>query len=236
MIKFCVFKWKPEGLNLLPSQQVVDYAAIGAGHVNKMRNMVARHLHAAHEFICITDDPAGLDDGIKIIPIWDDYADLGGCYRRLKFFSSEMRSLIGDRIVQCDIDTVITGDITPLIDNDEPLLLYRHPQHLCNGSMWVMDAGARSDVWENFQGPESIEAAKAEYGTDQGWLKHYLRDDLLSGKVRTFGRDDGVCDMRLDIMRENRGSLPDDCRMVTFSGPRDPSEYTVLQWVKDNWK
>jgi len=234
MIHFCVFKWKPEGLNLLPSQKVVDYAVIGADYVNKMKSMVSRHLHAEHEFICITDDNTGLFRGIKTIPIWDDCAELGGCYRRLKFFSDEMKTLIGDRIVQCDIDTIITGDITDIVTDPAPISFYKHSQHLCNGSMWVMDAGVRSDIWFNFH-DRSIEDSKNEIGTDQGWLKYYLKDDLISGKIKTFGSAEGVYDMRLDVMN-NGFELPEDCRMVTFGGPRDPSQFTHLEWVKENWR
>jgi len=236
VIKFCVFKWNPEGLDLLPSQKIVDYAAIGAGHVNRMRNMVDRHLHVEHEFICITDDPTGLDPGITIIPLWNDCADLGGCYRRLKFWSSDMKTLIGDRIVQCDIDTVITGDITHIVTRQEPVLLYKHPQHICNGGMWVMDAGCRSDVWDNFDPETSPELSKNEIGTDQGWLKYYLRDDLLSGKIKTFGRESGVMDMRIDILGNNGGELPADCCMVSFAGPRDPSQYPDVGWINEHWR
>ena len=45
MINFCVFKWKPEGKNILPSQKNVDYLAVGAAHVNKMFNMVHFYIY-----------------------------------------------------------------------------------------------------------------------------------------------------------------------------------------------
>ena len=197
--------------------------------------MVRRHLHVHHRFVCITDDPNGLEGEIDIIPLWDDCSELGGCYRRLKFFSDEMRGLIGDRIVQCDIDTIITGDLTPLIDRSEPIALYRHHEHLVNGGLWIMDAGVRSDVWENFDPGSSPQNSAHEIGTDQGWLKYYLGDDIRAGKIKTIGREEGIYDMRADIIMNNKGNLPEGARMVVFPGPRDPSNFTNLGWIKNNW-
>lgn len=235
LINFCVFKWKDEGKKLLPSQTNVDYDEIAANHVNIMYHMVKRNLHVPHRFICITDDPEGLDENIDIVPLWDDCKELGGCYKRLKFFSKKMKKLIGDRIVQCDIDTVITGDITPLINRPEPLILYRHHQHKVNGGLWIMDAGYRSDIWDFFDPKESPLRSSHEIGTDQGWLKYYLKSDLKHNKIKTISRPEGIYDMRTDILTKD-GKLPNGCRMVVFPGGRDPSQFTHLDWVKEHWR
>ena len=238
IVNFCMFKWRPEGLNLLPSQINVDYNKISTGHVNKMYNMVKRNLGIDNRIFCITDEPEGLDLRIEIIPIWDDAKEHGGCYKRLKFFSREMKKLIGNRIVQCDFDTIITGDITHLIDRKEPLILYKHHQHLVNGGLWIMDAGIRDDVWTEFNKDQlkAIAAKEKHIGTDQGWLKYYLSHDLKAGKIKTIGRAEGIYDMRTDIINSRQGKLPEDCCMVVFPGARDPSNFTHLDWVKEHWK
>jgi hypothetical protein len=231
-----VFKWKPDDLKLLPSQNHVDYNIVGSTHTNKFFRSLNNFVSTPFRKIAITDDQTGLDKDIEIIPMWNDVSKFGGCYKRLKFFSKEMKYLIGDRIVQCDIDTIITGDITDLIDNQHDLILYRHHQHLCNGGFWVMNSGVRHDVWENFiENPEkSIKDSCGEIGTDQGWLKYYLKSDLISGKIKTVSREDGIYDMRSDILKNNN-ILPKDCRMVTFGGPRDPSDFLDINWVKKYW-
>ncbi len=236
MINFCVFKWKDEGKKLLPSQTNVNYDLIASKHVNIMRKMVKRHLHVDHRFICITDDPTGLDSKVEVVKLWEDWKELGGCYKRLKFFSNEMKDLLGERIIQCDIDTVITDDITPFIDVPDTLVLYKHHQHLCNGGLWIMNAGCRADVWKNFDPHNYPKEALKEQGTDQGWLKYYLKKDLLVGKIKTVGRAEGIYDMRADILNARKGELPKDCRMVVFPGGRDPSNFPHLRWVKDNWR
>src|SRR4030095_16148363 len=39
--------------------------------VHTLRRMVAAHYAKPHRFVCVTDDPTGLD-GIETIPIWQD--------------------------------------------------------------------------------------------------------------------------------------------------------------------
>lgn len=87
-------KWKP------PFAFRTTYKA---EHVNVLRRMVARHYPHPHRFVCITDDAKGIDPGVEVIPVWDDYADIpppqGGynpsCYRRLRLFSREMEGFWG---------------------------------------------------------------------------------------------------------------------------------------------
>ncbi len=239
MINFCVFKWKPEGLNLIPSQEHLDYGKVASNHVNIMFNMVKRHLHIPHRFICITDDNKGLDSRIEAIPLWNDLAEMGGCYKRLKLFSKEMKTLIGDRIVQCDIDTVIVNDITPLIDIDASLIVYQHDQHVCNGSFWVNDAGSHSYLWEDFDPVKSPILAKHEIGTDQGWLKYKLREKIEVGDIPFVSSKDGLLDYRLNILQQNNGVLPSHAKLISFAGPRDPSDkelYSKSAWIEQHWK
>ncbi len=239
MINFCVFKWKPDELKLLPSQENIDYSEVGATHVNTMFHMVKRHLHIPHRFICITDDTKGLNRRIEAIPLWEDLKELGGCYRRLKLFSKEMKSLIGERIIQCDIDTVIVDDITPLIDIDADLILYQHDQHICNGAFWVNNAGTHSYLWEEFHPIKSPFLSKDEVGTDQGWMKYRLKEQIKSREILTVGAKDGLLDYRLNVKIENNGKLPKHARMISFAGGRDPSDTDIQEksnWIKKNWK
>ena len=67
-LTICCFKW----------QSPIQYRTkFRAQHVNTLRNMFRRHLHMPHEFVCITDDPAGIDQDIRIVKLWNDLADVG---------------------------------------------------------------------------------------------------------------------------------------------------------------
>src|SRR5690606_17846609 len=118
MISVVTFKWHTPGYR----------AKFTADHVNTLRRMVQRHYQAPHRFICITDDPAGLDGGIEVVPLWDDYASVpnptgGGrpsCYRRLKLFDPAMAEVIGPRFVMLDLDCVICGGLAPIFRRPGP--------------------------------------------------------------------------------------------------------------------
>src|SRR5690606_12446364 len=95
-------------------------------------------------------------------------------YIRLKAFDPEFAKNIGERIFTLDLDTVITGDITPLVDRDEDLVLWRCENHRkikYQGGMHLMDAGARPHVWSEFKGERSYETTKrlGLVGSDQAW-------------------------------------------------------------------
>ena len=203
-------------------------------HVNNLRAMVRRHLHIPHEFVCITDDPSGVDHDIRIIPLWDDLRELGGCYVRLKVFSETMRDIIGHRFVSMDLDAIICKDITPLISRQEPFIAIANklPGTYYCGSMFMMDAGARKEVWEKFDYTIAMEDKKKtkSVGTDQAWISYWL------GKNEsTWGRLDGVC-MYYRLRR--RETLPGHVKMVFFSGPYDPSQPHLQQnhpWIGEHW-
>ena len=43
---------------------------------NTLRRMVARHYPAPHTFVCVTDDAAGFDPDIRVVPAWNDFASV----------------------------------------------------------------------------------------------------------------------------------------------------------------
>ncbi|MEX1168146.1 MAG: glycosyltransferase, partial [Hydrogenophaga sp.] len=64
----------PEMVNVLCIKWGKKY---GPDYVNKLHNMVARHLHRPFRFVCLTDDNAGIDANIEVKPIplvgFDDF-------------------------------------------------------------------------------------------------------------------------------------------------------------------
>ena len=220
----------------------------GAEHVNKLYRGVCRNLDMPFEFCCVTDDPTGIDEAVRIIPIWDDLAAMGGCYRRLKCFSPEMKDIIGDRFVSIDLDSVVVGDLTPLFARDDPFIAWRNVDlhtPYC-GSMFMMDAGARAEVWHDFDPGVSplLGQEKGHIGTDQAWFAARLGPD-----EKVWTRKDGVLSLRKNIAphgalkgrAERQGKtigLPEGARIVFFHGASDPSQPEVQRnhsWIADHW-
>jgi hypothetical protein len=152
------------------------------------------------EFTCITDDPMGIDEDVRIIPLWRDLCDTKGCFRRLKIFSDdpEIRRMIGPRFASVDLDTVIVDDITPIFNRTEDFLVWgehnrRNP--FC-GSLWIMDTGCRRQVWNNFDLADypPDDSGKYPYGTDQ----RVMSDSLYPHEVM-ISKDEGIYNFNMDI-------------------------------------
>lgn len=231
MLTFVCFKWKRIATGFqLPS--VCDYTA---KHVNVLRSMLERHVHIPHRLVCVTDNAAGIDARIPIIPLWDKCRALGGCYNRLWVFSPEAKALFGERFVCIDLDCVLTADCTSLFTRTEPFIMNAynatsadHKDQYYNGSMIMQTAGARASVWESFD-PESSPAALLEnpncVGTDQAWIRHHLG----RGEAR-WTNADGVYEAR-----QVKNNLRPSMRLIFFSGRRDPSKYPY-NWIARHWR
>lgn len=218
-------------------------------HVNVLANMVRRWCRLPYEFVCITDSAIGIRPGIRTIPLWPDLGDLPSpagvrfpsCYRRLKLFSPEAGELVGKRIVCLDLDTVITGDVTPLWDRPEDFVIWgnywcreqgrKGIKQRFNGSMFLLRAGTRTSAWTEFRPDKSPSLAtrRGHRGSDQGWLSYHLGDEA------TWGRADGVYSWRIDI-EPNSCQLPADARIVFWHGKTDPWDRLNVPWVKEHWR
>src|SRR6056297_1122865 len=216
MLRIVCWKWKKVDESFRHRE---DYTA---RHVNIFANMVSRNLSIPHEVVCITDDPAGIDPKIRIVPIWDELKEYGMCYRRLPIFKKEMKDIIGPRFVSMDLDCVIKNDITPLLDNNYDFMIWKPQKNktpYC-GSMFMMNAGARQQVYDNFkvknliwledcggwsQGKSKRWVHKKTYdagftvGSDQAWISYTLYPN-----EKTWDTKDGVYNFNKHIHKKYR--------------------------------
>lgn len=191
--------------------------------VTTLAGMVRRNYPHPHRFVAISNLPDA-PDGLEVLPDTLDFADLpsphGGnnpsCYRRLRLFRPDIGAVLGPRIVSLDLDVVITGDLTPLWHREEDLVLYKDPGKrggYC-GSMLLLAAGCRPEVWTRFDAMSSPQQAlvAGNFGSDQGWISH-----VLGPKEAVWTPTDGVYSFRYHIAPT--GTLPDDARLVVCHGP-----------------
>ncbi len=170
-----------------------------AAHVNTLRSMVARNYNHPHRFFCVTDDPAGIDPRVEVVPMWEDHFNMlnpthptarPNCYPRLKLFAPEMEGMFGKRFVSIDLDVVLVGDMAPLWQRPEDFVIYdaRGSDHY-NGSMFLQTAGSRAQVWKSFDPVESPQMTMRAgmRGSDQAWIRYMLAPDAA-----TWTNDHGV--------------------------------------------
>ena len=216
----------------------------GPHQVHKLRNMLERNLQIPHRFVCITDDARGLD--VETIPLWE-FPEVNvrqgkpNCYRRLRVFDKDAKDWLGKRIMSIDLDVVITGDITEIVDRpDEEFIIWGDTAKntAYNGGFWLMDAGARSQVWEQFT-PDapSITASQKMVGSDQAWISY-----MLGPNERKWTTQDGVYSFRNHVSRKQAkgrtapvNGLADDARIVFFHGHYDPWDTKIQRqhpWIR----
>lgn len=221
-------------------------------HVNALFRMVRRHYPRPIRQICVTDDRRGIDDGIEVLPDFGDFVNVpsphGGknpsCYRRLRMYHPDAARWFGRRFASLDLDTVICGPLAALWDRPEDIVLWGdgtnpQPSSYYNGSMLLLTAGARPQVWTEFDpDPKSLTysprlsmQARA-FGSDQGWISY-----RLGPKEAKWTKADGVYSFRNDVARAP-ARLPSEAKIVLFHGAHDPWDAYVqanCPWVRDHW-
>lgn len=213
-----------------------------AEHVNILGRMLGRNMRMPFRLSCITDMPEGIDSSIRIIPLWpspniETHPGRPNCFRRLKMFSHEMHDLIGPRFASMDLDCVITSEVTPIFQRQEDFIMWgdtaRNTSY--NGSLVLMNAGARAQVWSQFDPRKAKAAISAAQivGSDQAWISLVLGPD-----EKKFGLRDGVYSYRQHILRLNLTQLPGDCRIVFFHGREDPDHPRpqTNAWVREHYR
>lgn len=228
-LTFVAFAWRQAGYH-------TEYTA---ERVNSWAAMIAEHYAGPARFVAVTDDATGLDGGIDAVPLWDDCGALGNphgpnypsCFRRLRLFGHDAADLIGaDRFVVMDLDCVATGDLAPLFERPDDFTIWRdpgHPRQPYNGGLWMLKAGTRRQVWQDFRGEASAADARAAgyVGSDQAWIAYSLgRDEAV------WTRDEGVVSYKRDIV--TRGIPVRMTRLVMFHGRLKPWDDGAPEWSR----
>lgn len=222
-----------------PDYQHAKHYQYSADYVNRLRNMLERHLHIPHELVCVTDQPEGIDERVRIIPFPAEVRDWPGYLRRLIIWRPDAAELFGgERLLLIDIDVVILRDITPLVDRSEDLVMWEpRLYYALNGNysryncgFMLMNAGCRPQVWTEF----SVERAQRELATvndgsvdDQAWPSYIL------------GESEAVWPWDGDIVSVKAVPAPHAARMVFFNGPRAPGMPDMQKqfpWITDHWR
>lgn len=165
----------------------------GPEYVNRLRNGVARNLSYSHRFICFTDDPRGIDEGIEIFPLPSlglppNHQDLR--WRKLALLGKDVFGLTGAALF-LDLDLVVVHRLEPFFDlpgsffiirdmdlfRSKPLRKFnpskdRFLNSVGNSSVFRMEMGAHSDILEKFiSDPVS---AQSSFKISQQFMSHEL--------------------------------------------------------------
>lgn len=219
----------------------------GPEYVNTLKRMVDRKLSLPYEFVCLTENPKGIDSDVKII---DLPKELSGWWCKPYMYSKDL-PIKGD-ILYMDLDVVISGNLNKLFEYSQgdwcvirDFTRAMQPSwQKYNSSVIRFKTGQLDHVWKDFiKNPSAVIGShfgdqdwlwtKAQ-GTAKLWPDEWIRSwkweirkdrNLKAGQkgTRTFVKD------------EHNARPSEECCITVFHG--DPNPHNCAdKWVVNNWR
>lgn len=235
-ISVVVFKWKKDGYR----------SKFSSEHVNIFFKMLRRNTTLKYTAFCVTDDPAGIDQDIKTVKLWENpcprYAaqntDKPNCFYRLKMFDPEIGKLFGEKFIWFDLDAVIVGNIDHILTDPSDFKMWRVDNEFMpvNGSMCMNRVGTKSNLWHEFN-PQRVHPvtglqATGFIGSDQAFIASKITE---KEKNNMWGKADGIYSYRCHLLKTDPSNLPEDAKIVMFHGRHDPWDNEAQKqspWIK----
>lgn len=215
-------------------------------YVNKLHNMVMRHLTMPHNFVCFTDDPTDISStvDIRILPT---YPITGWWWKTYIFEQTHFTH--GDINLFFDLDMVIVNNIDHFITylpshfvglRDVKRVFISDIQKLGSAVLrWT--AGNHSDIWDKFIQDLSV---TTKFRGDQDWIWHLHHSNL------NFFPDDWIRSYKWEIRsRSELTGIGPGAYFKDIKNPTIPANTAVLAFhgspavervldpiIVDNWK
>lgn len=195
----------------------------GPEYANRLFHAVGRHLSVPHRFVCITDNPMGVE--CETLPC--RHPGLPGWWQKLALFDG---TFADSRWLFFDLDTVIVDDIGFMAEYEGDFACLRgayNPIRFGSGVMGVAP-GFGGQVWTEFvKWPQAAVNFCGDLG-DGHWMQLCLgeRDrwqDMHPGRFVSYKADcnDGV---------------PEGAAVVYFHGRPRPHEVMAFDWMQEHWR
>jgi len=177
-----------------------------ADYVNKLYNGVKRHCTLDFEFVCLTEDPSGINDDITVLPL---PGGISGWWCKPYIFSNDLP--LKGTVLYIDLDVVIANNIDKLFtwQPDRWCTLrdftrvMRPTWHKYNSSVIRFRVGDLDFVWTEYK------------------------------KDRTFAHGGIRGTRRLRTIEHCKPKS--ECCITVFHGDPNP-ENCLDPWVVDNWR
>jgi len=201
-------------------------------------------------FVCITDDPDGLDDGIEAIALPPFALDRDkwnkGMWPKLTVFKPGLIA-VGTPVLMVDVDVVVIRDLSPVFDRirQQPGLHIIHDWHdtlerwfprlhprvrTSNSSVAGFVAGTQDQIWDAFKdaGWDVLQPQKndQEFIHNHATGRHYWPDGWMLSFKKSL-----TWHVPVNFVRQV--PYPHDAFIVAFHGkpnPRDVAQAKGVRW------
>lgn len=231
----------------------------GPEYVNRLHNMVRRHLHRPFRFVCLTDDAQGIDPSIEVKPIppigFDEFDQrkpwtFGHGWLKLTSFAKPLYDLEG-RTLFLDLDIVIVDSLDPFFDQPGEFVVIKEwdkKDGTGNTSVYLFTVGAHVDALDHLRSgyPKVVEEVRNEQEFITGYLGRQGKVSYWPEEwCRSFKRH---C-MRRGIMGWFAPPvIPPGARVIAFHGKPNPPDAIAgisgkwyrrvlpTAWVAEHWR
>lgn len=208
-----------------------NYCGRGAEYVNTLFDMVQRNLPSGmiFRFVCLTDDPEGLDKRIETLAM---PPEVKGWYGKLYMFK---RGLFadGERVVYLDLDTLIIGKLDDLVAYDGQfgtLEDFYYPERLGPAVISWQAGSYAASIWEEWV----AEGMPKNRMGDLWWLNNLDQGRFAKRADRLQRLIPG---MFASFKRDCAPYPPKGTKVVCFHGRPRPHEAAEREeWVAMGWK
>lgn len=219
-----------------PARDVVTFVCLNAGnylgqgalYVNNLADMVRRNMPDGVDwrFVCLTDDPRGLINGIEIIPL---PKDVKGWWGKLYLFRKGLFP-DGQRIVFLDLDTLIVGSLAEIIKYDGDMAILRDfyfPQRGAPGVI-AFRSGFGHRIWD-----EWVAEGRPEHEMGDLWWIERLDQGRFTRNIDRL--QDKFPKAFVSYKADCRDGIPDGSKVVCFHGNPRPHHFPS-PWVRNIWR
>lgn len=218
----------------------------GRDYVERLRNMVSKHLTIPYKFVCLTDDSHPIPGVISIVQKNSNYQK--GWWHKVHMFDP-MLGLSG-RILYFDLDVVIHRNIDKLVKGLKNEFYgirdfnrkFHHNWKILNSSVMTWIHGTQSKIWNEFQSNKPL--AMKLHG-DQDWIWKIAKENInfypdkwiqsYKWEIRT--REELVLRTGTRGFVKVRDDIEPhiDCCVAVFHGDPKPQDVQD-KFVVENWK
>jgi hypothetical protein len=206
-----------------------------ASWADKLYRGIARNYSKPFRFVCLNDGGYTFAENVISIPLLDS----AGWGNMLEAFRPEISD---DCITVLGLDTVITGDITSIVDTDTVCGLPRSPgmrvakNEICN-AIGIYGREYATGLWETYQSDPEYWQRTALLGgqfSEVAFLRQNVKedvtllDDLYPKQIISY-----KAHLRRQRNRDRRRALRKSARIMYFHGRPKPPD--VEPWLLQHW-
>lgn len=232
----------------------------GPEYVNILYSMVERNTTEPFRFICLTDNPAGVRDEVECMPI-SNTKNLEGWWAKIGFFQSPLGDIEGP-VLSIDLDMVIVDNIDCFFDYEpnEFCMKWDYAGHGHSSCVMRFTAGGHGHIYDNLHmNKEEFATHNTEVGFkqkkywgDQAWITEQMEgktkifpETWISKYVKECHRDPvtkqsieerKARNAHLIDLNKEEFFIPDDCKIIAFSGIKYRNEnelHKLGKWWKE---